>query len=116
MTPVRELPMTDVEQLIARAQSGPLSEADCRLIRSMMETLLYLSDLAEDNRTTLRQLRELLRRCTSDKTRDVLKDLPRGESSHKPDRDSDEEKPRDSESQSQEMRANGHGRNAAGAY
>jgi len=61
MMAVAELKMTDIEQLLERARTGPLSEEDCKLIRSMVETLFYLSDLAEDKQTTIAELR---RSCT----------------------------------------------------
>src|SRR5437867_6874802 len=75
MITVAELKMTDIEQLLERARRGPLREKDCQLIRSMMETLLYLSELAEDKQTTIAELRRILARATSEKTRDVFGDI-----------------------------------------
>ena len=43
-----ELKMTDIEQLLERARCGPLTVEDCKLIRAMVETVFYLSELAED--------------------------------------------------------------------
>ena len=76
MIAVAELKMTDIEQLLERARRGPLTEEDCKLIRAMVETLFYLSDLAEDKQTTIAELRRILARSTSEKTRNVFGDTP----------------------------------------
>src|SRR5437016_8465678 len=74
MIAVAELKMTDIEQLLERARRGPLTEEDCKLIRSVAETLFYLSELAEDKQTTIAELRRILARSTTEKTRNVFGD------------------------------------------
>jgi hypothetical protein len=72
--PVRELDMAEVERLLERARSGPLSEADCTMMRSSVDTLFYLSDLADNHRTTPARLRAILARWGSEKLSKVFPD------------------------------------------
>ena len=121
MTSVAEWNMADIEQLLARARTAPLSEEDYKILRAMAETLVYLSELAEDKQTTIQQLRQILSRSGSEKMRDVLRHLeperpPSREAAMEsppaasPDGVAGENKP------AAEQKPNGHGRNGATAY
>ena len=116
MIAVAELKMTDIEQLLERARTGPLSEQDCKLIRSMVETLFYLSELAEDKQTTIAELRRILQRSTSEKTRDVFGDtLTDTPAQDKAGSQNADKQPFENRAH-QEKKSNGHGRNGASAY
>lgn len=66
-----ELPMAELEALLARAEAA-LDEKDYALLRQLVDAHLYLTSQIEDERTTIRWLRELLGVQTSEKTRKVL--------------------------------------------
>ena len=66
-----ELPMAELEALLARAKAA-LDEKDYALLRKLVDAHLYLTSQIEDERTTIRWLRELLGVQTSEKTRKVL--------------------------------------------
>ena len=116
MIAVAELKMTDIEQLLERARTGPLSEQDCKLIRSMVETLFYLSELAEDKQTTIAELRRILQRSTSEKTRDVFGDTPTDTPAQDKAGSQNADKQPFENRAHQEKKSNGHGRNGASAY
>ena len=62
--PLTELKIDELEHMLARARVEPLSEEDCRKLKAIMETLIYVRELAEDQDTTIEQLRRILARST----------------------------------------------------
>ena len=62
----------DLEALLERAKTEPLSDADYAILKAAVATLGYLTELLEDRTTTLQRLRQLLFGARTDKTRTVL--------------------------------------------
>src|SRR5438067_8094189 len=79
--PIAELSMDELKHILARARMEPLSEGDCQKLEALMETLLYLSELAEDRNTTIAQLRQILVRSSSEKLSDIFPDHDTNEKS-----------------------------------
>jgi transposase len=65
---------TELDGLVARAEAGPLGEADLALLRAAMQTLTHLAELLAAHGTTIAALRRLLLGDTppSEKTATVL--------------------------------------------
>jgi hypothetical protein len=74
MTPPPRLaiPMAELEALLERARTEPLSEADYATLKAALATLGYLTELLEDRTTTLQRLRHLLFGARTETTRTVL--------------------------------------------
>ena len=62
---------TQLEDVLRRVENA-LDEEDAELIRQVFESYAYVTDLVEDNRTSLRRLRELLFGKRTEKTATVL--------------------------------------------
>jgi transposase len=92
-----------------------LEERDYNQLKAAVETLGYLTQIIEDNKTTIQRLRQILFGASTEKSRNVLKtgaEQTAGEQSEGPtlrgivDRDREES----------ENKSKGHGRNGAEAY
>ena len=94
----------ELNQLVERAGSA-LSAEEQRKLKGVVEALSYLTDLVADQRTTIRDLRELLFPDSTEKTAAVLKNAGM-ERSTKPDQPAGERK----------QKQPGHGRNGAEDY
>lgn len=134
MTPaITRVTMTDLEQLLERARTA-LGEADYQTLKAVVETLAYLTQVAEDKQTTIQHLRRLLFGGSTEKTRNVLvllarleeaaSDPPAGADRERraeatPERTPGETSPAprpDANADGAEQTAKGHGRNGAQAY
>ena len=112
--PVAELSMDELKHILARARVEQLSEDDCRKLKAIMETLIYVRELAEDQDTTIDQLRRILARSSSEKLRDIFSDSDAKEKSKtgaEP-----EGAPASGAPPKPSSKLNGHGRNGASAY
>ena len=118
--PIAELSMDELKHILARARMEPLSEGDCQKLEALMETLLYLSELAEDRNTTIAQLRQILVRSSSEKLSDIFPDHDTNEKSKTGTETSagrePETAPASGAPAKPKSQANGHGRNGASAY
>lgn len=70
-----ELPRNEVEELLQRA-AGALRPEDYQLIKAVVESYAYLTDLVEDKGTTIQRLRKLLFGASSEKTATVFAPPP----------------------------------------
>ena len=75
MRPIERVDMNqeELDALLERARTGPLSEEDCAKLRGVIETLSYLTDLLEDRKTTIQKLRQILFGATTEKTSTLVK-------------------------------------------
>jgi len=75
MRPMERVNMSqeELEALLERARTGPLSEGDCAKLKGVVETLSYLTDLLEDRKTTIQKLRQILFGASTEKTRNLVK-------------------------------------------
>ena len=84
----------DLEQLhaiLARTESGALSDDDRKVLTAAVETLASVTQLLEHNDATIGKLRKLLFGSSSEKTRDVLNDPADGGDDGSPADASDED-------------------------
>jgi len=72
---VIELPRNEVEELLQRAAEA-LNPEDYQLIKAVVESYAYLTDLVEDRSTTIQRLRKLLFGASTEKTRTVFNTPP----------------------------------------
>lgn len=70
-----ELPRNEVEELLQRA-AGALDPEDYQLIKAVVESYAYLTNLVEDRSTTIQRLRKLLFGASSEKTATVFHTPP----------------------------------------
>lgn len=110
-----EVNMEELKALLERAKTAPLQERDYNQLKAAVETLGYLTQIIEDNKTTIERLRQILFGASTEKSRNVLKtgsEQTAGEHSEGPtlrgivDRDREES----------QNKSKGHGRNGAEAY
>ena len=75
MRPIERVDMNqeELDALLERARTGPLSEEDCAKLKGVIETLSYLTDLLEDRKTTIQKLRQILFGATTEKTSNLVK-------------------------------------------
>ena len=100
------LDMTELEDIVKRALSGPISEADGAKILSSLGSLAWLQQELTNKDVTLARLRSLFGLSTSEKTQTVLGDESGGEAKDRGDGSTKTPKPK----------AKGHGRKAADDY
>lgn len=74
--PRLDLSMADLEALLERAKTGPLSPADYETLKAALATLGYLTELLEDRTTTLQRLRHLLFGARTETTQTVCPPAP----------------------------------------
>ena len=71
-----EVKLEDLEKLLERARLAPLSEADYTQLKAVLETLACLTQLLENNRITIRRLRQMLFGASTEKTERVFPATP----------------------------------------
>jgi transposase len=67
-----EVSMEDLDDILERAKTNPLTEEECAKLRAALETLVYLTDLVGDKDTTINKLRKILFGASTEKTRNVV--------------------------------------------
>ena len=99
----RELPIAELTGIVERAKTAPLTEAEYAKLKAAMETLAFLTQELLAKGTTIDRLRRMLFGASTEKTSQVVGELP--------DQDSTA-----SASDAQKPKRPGHGRNSAAAY
>jgi transposase len=100
---VIEVNFEELARLRERARQAPLSEEDCRKLDAAIHALSYLIEKIGEKNTTISQLRALLAKPSTEKTRKVLERAGIKTKNSSPSNANDKPKP-------------GHGRNGAQAY
>ena len=123
--PVHEINVKEIEQLLARAQQGPMSAEDRELIWNMAMSYLRVSATLADKHATLAKLRKALFGSPSERLKDLCKggddgdDKP-GASQVPPENAGESKNPKGTEGTDQPAKPDqpkkGHGRNGADAY
>ena len=120
MRPIKrvEVSMAELDDILERAQRGPLADEDCAKLRKAMETLVYLTDLVGDKDTTIGRLRRILFGESTEKIRNILgkEGGQAGSPAKEKERDSSEMQPSDAAGESSQDKAKGHGRNGAESF
>lgn len=125
---VIEVNTQQMEEVLKRV-SDKMDEDDALLLRRIVESYGYVSDLVEDKRTTIARLRKLFFGARSEKTKDIVGDPEDPQeagppcSEHVPEARSENELPDgdgdgdgDNDVDSTKPRAPGHGRHGAEDY
>jgi len=75
MRPIERVDMNqeELDALLERARTGPLSEEDCAKLKGVIETLSYLTDLLGDRKTSIQKLRQILFGASTEKTSNLVK-------------------------------------------
>ena len=108
MKPAKEQIEVNLEELaglVERARQGPLSEADCARLQDAIQALSVLIERIGEKNATISQLRALLSKPSTEKTRKVLEQVGVKVPPQNP-----------PPLQAQEPPKPGHGRNGAQAY
>jgi len=114
-----EISMKELEEIVERAKTSPLSEEDCAKLWKALETLEYLTNLVGDKDTTLSKLRKILFGPGTEKIRNIL-GIEGAKTGSQP---ADTSRTGSAESQAgnpageaSSEKAKGHGRNGAAAF
>ena len=67
-----ELQMSELEAIIERSKTEPLNEQDCEHLRSVVQTLYFLTQELDKKRVSVQRLKQLLFGTTTEKTRKVI--------------------------------------------
>jgi hypothetical protein len=106
-----EVNLEELEALLERARQEPLDEAGYRKLEALLEAFRYLTELIGDQDTTIRRLRALLVKPSTEKSSKVLEQAGLDTGSATPPKPNSPPPPAASE----KAKA-GHGRNGAQAY
>jgi len=107
-----DLDIGTLEKIIERSKQTPLSEPDCQLLRSVVETLHFLTQELEKKHVSVQRLKQMLFGATTESTRKVLQQLLDADKPPPADNEKAPEKP----TTSPPPKPPGHGRNGADAY
>lgn len=111
MLPTIELTMNELEELFERVKAS-VAEGDYEKLELLRNAYVTLTGLIQDDRMTLRKLREMLYGRSTEKTSQVLGETERGDGP-KGDRAED---PGAAPAHKGKRKAKGHGRNGTSAY
>jgi transposase len=107
-----DVDQSELEAILERAKTTPMSEAEYAKVHAAVETLVFLTQELEKKRVSIQRLKHLLFGTTTESTRKVLAKIL-GNAGKDP--ESGEDVAPESETQTQE-KAPGHGRHAAADY
>jgi transposase len=107
-----EVSMEELEDILERAKTVPLTDEECAKLRKALETLMYLTDLVGDKDTTIGRLRKILFGASTEKTRNIVGNPGVGQAAGP----ADAKEPASPEIQPSEEKAKGHGRNGAADF
>ncbi len=110
-----EVNSQQIQAMLERA-SDAMTEDDAQLMRRIVDSYSYITDLVEDKNTSLARLRKLFFGSSSEKTDQVVDDTPGVAQSPSSDDLGDEPGDRDADSAERSPRPPGHGRHGADDY
>jgi transposase len=114
-----EVSMQELEDILERAKTSPLTEEDCAKLHKALETLEYLTNLVGDKDTTISKLRKILFGASTEKIRNLLATQAAKTGSQEPNAHqaaSPESQPANPAADSSSEKPKGHGRNGAEAF
>ncbi len=107
-----DLDQSELEAILERAKTTPMSEEEYAKLHAVIETLVFLTQELEKKRVSIQRLKQLLFGATTETTKKVMKKIL--------DEAGKEDKPADAAAQGQEPETHpkpqGHGRNGAESY
>ena len=107
-----ELDRSELEAILSRAKTQPLSEEQYDKLHAAMETLIFLTQELEKKRVSVQRLKQLLFGATTETTRKVMEKVLDELDKKK----NDEENTSQGEKEADKQKPKGHGRNGAAAY
>ncbi len=110
-----DLDMKELEEILERARTA-LSEDDHRKLKAAVETLAFLTGELEEERTTIKRLRNLLFGPRSEKTKKVFPREGDDQGTAGTSREGAPAEAKGSGDEGTKEKPKGHGRNAAAAY
>ena len=111
-----DIDMSELEAILDRAKTRPLTGEDHRKLMAALETLLFLTQELEKRRVSVQRLKKLLFGATTEKTKEVLGEiLAKAGAEGGSGKDAPSGKDKGAGTGEKEKRK-GHGRNGAGAY
>ena len=114
-----EVSLEELDDILERAKTTPLTDEECAKLRKALETLVYLTDLVGDKDTTISKLRKILFGASTEKIRNILGIENTKIGSPQADAQgtsSPEIQAGDPAGESSREKARGHGRNGAEAF
>jgi len=110
-----DISISELEAILERSQTEPLSEQDCERLRSVLQTLLFLTQELEKKGASIQRLRHLLFGASTEKLQNILHEvLKKNEESQDEDKSQQAKNPGGQSSDDEKPK--GHGRNGAAAY
>jgi transposase len=114
-----EVSMQELEEILERAKTSPLTEDDCAKLHKALETLEYLTNLVGDKDTTISKLRKILFGASTEKIRNLLAAQAAqagGQETNANQTGSPESQPPNPAVDSSSEKPKGHGRNGSQAF
>jgi len=108
-----DVSISELEAILERSKAEPLSEQDCERLRSVLQTLYFLTQELEKKGASIARLRKLLFGASTEKLRNVLNEAL-GQDDQEQDKQPPE--PKKDTSGRDKAKSKGHGRNGADAY
>ncbi len=111
-----DISISELEEIVDRSKTEPLSDQDCEQLHLVLQTLHYLTCELDKKRVSVQRLKEMLFGAATETTRGVLDRLLKDEKENTDD-DKQKNKPSGDETAAEtRKKAKGHGRNGAGDY
>ena len=114
--PRLEISMEQLQKLVERARTGPLSEEEYAQLKAAIETLGYLTLLMEDQDTTIQRLRQILFGPKTETTEKILQQIGNKQEKNPLAQVNSSAHGNDSGGPSRQGNGHGRGRNGAQAY
>jgi transposase len=108
--------MDKIEQVLERAERNALTAEDCELLRELVTSYAYVTNLVEHKQATLARLRQILFGIKTEKTANVFPEEAREEEGGLTSEASARPEEPGADAGREKQRQKGHGRNGAKAY
>ena len=110
-----DISISELEAIIERSQTEPLSEQDCERLRSVLQTLYFLTQELEKRGASIERLRKLLFGAPTEKLRNIL-DETLGQDDKDKDKQQQDCQNNTPDQDKAKSKPKGHGRNGTEAY
>src|SRR5215469_9442784 len=114
--PRMEISMEQLQKLVEHARREPLSEEEYMQLKAAIETLGYLTELMEDQDTTIQRLRQILFGPKTETTEKVLQQIGKNHEKSPREEANGSGQGEQNGASGSSRRGKGHGRNGAHAY
>jgi transposase len=108
-----DLEMSELEAILERSKAGPLSDQDYEQLRSVVQTLYFLTQELEKKHVSIQRLKQMLFGAATESTRKVMEKIL--DETEQENKSGEDDQKTDSDSKPS-PKAKGHGRNGTDAY